>query len=382
MKRLDEKQAVRVLFLGREHRMRRRETMLHAPKGIVFQSRQPLAAMKREYELSNTNNRSAFEKIRSAFQQEHYLSKKSLQQIDLIYSPGKIVLNKFPHVIEIDNVAVLAYYNLKLLKLGKSWIQKQLESPYCKSIICISHAAKAGVLHFFHSATIRKKTQVVYPYMEEHFNLRTKNKKHTEFLFISTNFYLKGGKELVNVFENLKQKAKLTIITKVKDIEHSLLRKIQSNKNITLVEANKSKKELYQKYYARADVFILPTFQDSFGLVILEALSFGLPIISTNSYAIPEMVHHGKNGYLINPPFQYFDQRTQLPNSKIWKKNLAAYTRQTSFPSVEKELKHHLKKLLEHPEIIKNMQKESEKLFKRKFNEQKRLQFMKAALVK
>lgn len=43
----------------------------------------------------------------------------------------------------------------------------------------------------------------------------------------------------------------------------------------------KSKEEL-AKYYAGADIFVLPTRYDIWGLVINEAMSFGLPIISTN----------------------------------------------------------------------------------------------------
>ncbi|EGR94201.1 glycosyltransferase family 4 protein [Streptococcus oralis] len=49
-----------------------------------------------------------------------------------------------------------------------------------------------------------------------------------------------------------------------------------------------------------ADVFVLPTHSDTWGLVIVEALSVGIPIISTNRCnAALEFIKNGKNGYLM-----------------------------------------------------------------------------------
>jgi glycosyltransferase involved in cell wall biosynthesis len=54
-------------------------------------------------------------------------------------------------------------------------------------------------------------------------------------------------------------------------------------------------------YYAAADVFVLPSmFQETFGLVILEAFSAGLPVIAFRSGGIPELVEDRKNGILVD----------------------------------------------------------------------------------
>jgi glycosyltransferase involved in cell wall biosynthesis len=49
-----------------------------------------------------------------------------------------------------------------------------------------------------------------------------------------------------------------------------------------------------------ADYFVLPTFHDTFGYVALEALAGGTPVIASRTCALPEVVEHGKSGYLID----------------------------------------------------------------------------------
>lgn len=61
-----------------------------------------------------------------------------------------------------------------------------------------------------------------------------------------------------------------------------------------------SKERLYQ-YYKAADVFVLPTHHDEWGLVINEALACGLPAITTNRCGAGlEIIKDGENGYLLD----------------------------------------------------------------------------------
>ncbi len=47
-----------------------------------------------------------------------------------------------------------------------------------------------------------------------------------------------------------------------------------------------------------ADLFLLPSQSESFGLAALEAMSCGVPVIATSAGGIPEVVLHGETGYL------------------------------------------------------------------------------------
>lgn len=51
--------------------------------------------------------------------------------------------------------------------------------------------------------------------------------------------------------------------------------------------------------FASADIFAFPTYNDAFGLVLLEAMSHGLPVVSTVEGAIPDIVQEGVTGFLV-----------------------------------------------------------------------------------
>jgi D-inositol-3-phosphate glycosyltransferase len=52
---------------------------------------------------------------------------------------------------------------------------------------------------------------------------------------------------------------------------------------------------------AALDVFILPSFSETFGLVVVEAMAMERPIIATNAGGLPEIITNGKTGLLIKP---------------------------------------------------------------------------------
>ena len=52
---------------------------------------------------------------------------------------------------------------------------------------------------------------------------------------------------------------------------------------------------------AIADVFLLPSEEEAFGLAALEAMSCGVPVIATTVGGVPEVVEDGKCGVLLPP---------------------------------------------------------------------------------
>lgn len=55
------------------------------------------------------------------------------------------------------------------------------------------------------------------------------------------------------------------------------------------------------KVLCYTDVFVIPSEKESFGLAALEAMSCGIPVISSNAGGLPEVVLHDKTGYNVTP---------------------------------------------------------------------------------
>ena len=75
-----------------------------------------------------------------------------------------------------------------------------------------------------------------------------------------------------------------------------------------------------RKYYSAADVFVLPSYYESFGLAALEAMACGTPVVVSRVGGLSSFVEEGRTGYLI--PWRCAEPfseriRTLLSNSDL-----------------------------------------------------------------
>jgi glycosyltransferase involved in cell wall biosynthesis len=59
--------------------------------------------------------------------------------------------------------------------------------------------------------------------------------------------------------------------------------------------------EQLKHYYSRSDIFVMPSRQEGFGVVFLEAMALGKPVVAGNHGGAPEIVQDGVTGFLVNP---------------------------------------------------------------------------------
>jgi len=115
----------------------------------------------------------------------------------------------------------------------------------------------------------------------------------------------KGFQNVIKIFPKIKIKFHniiYLIAGKDNGYQKKLEEMIQKNNlqdNIFLLGSvsDKMKKDLY----ASAEIIILPSLYEPFGIVILEAMAFGKPIITSNLGGIKEILKNNFDGILINP---------------------------------------------------------------------------------
>ena len=83
-------------------------------------------------------------------------------------------------------------------------------------------------------------------------------------------------------------------------------------------------------FYRKADVFVLPTLADGFGMVISEAMSKGIPVITTMNSGGPDIITHQKDGFLIEA-----GDIKALSNQLKWCYENPETTRQTGIRAME-----------------------------------------------
>ncbi|WOD37412.1 glycosyltransferase family 4 protein [Nodosilinea sp. E11] len=78
-----------------------------------------------------------------------------------------------------------------------------------------------------------------------------------------------------------------------------LIKSLKLEKQVFLHDGRN--KQLVKELYLASSIFVLPSFKETFGIVLIEAMYYKLPIITTNVSAMPELVKHNENGLLVSP---------------------------------------------------------------------------------
>lgn len=115
---------------------------------------------------------------------------------------------------------------------------------------------------------------------------------------VGGNILRKGYLYLIKAWQKLKLKnAKLLIKTSLSEIQavSVLWDLIKDDESIEIVGYMKN----IESFYRRCDVFCLPSIDDGFGMVVLEALACGLPVVSTKNVGASEMIEEGKTGFVV-----------------------------------------------------------------------------------
>jgi glycosyltransferase involved in cell wall biosynthesis len=130
------------------------------------------------------------------------------------------------------------------------------------------------------------------------------NSEKIIFLFLGKIGERKGAFDLISAFDAIpserRQNVELIIAGDGEGQRaRDLIKKLDLSQYIKILDwvNEQQRDELLEK----ANIFILPSYNEGLPMALLEAMSWGLPVITTPVGGIPELVISDKNGLLINP---------------------------------------------------------------------------------
>jgi glycosyltransferase involved in cell wall biosynthesis len=245
-----------------------------------------------------------------------YFSHYESEQHDLIEAILSPIFTKNSWVYSLANFQEAMAFNLCGCPLPRAfrlaYMKHLILKDNFKKLIFWSEAGKSTIRTYggVSDERILNKVAVVYPAIRKvSENLINYSNKDVN-IFFSGDFFRKGGVNVIDAFErakNIYPGIQLTLCCDEKsdfntsntELRNEYLKKIHNIGGITN-RGRIPRDELINTILPQTDIYLLPTYAEAFGYAILEAMAYGIPVISTNLFAIPEMIQHNTTGFLID----------------------------------------------------------------------------------
>lgn len=120
-------------------------------------------------------------------------------------------------------------------------------------------------------------------------------KTHNKILFVGKDFRRKGGYITYKAFKLLRDNGEKVELYVIGPQTNPIKRPIDGYHFIGQIPFKEE-----AKYYNMCDIFCMPSYFEAYGLVFVEALTFGLPCIGRNCYEMPYFIQEGETGLLLN----------------------------------------------------------------------------------
>ena len=192
---------------------------------------------------------------------------------------GKKVILQADGGIPVDRGTIMKKVIYMVMKLSNTYLSSGYETDKYFNYYGINE----NIVHYRFSSLDKSDIDNNKKYYDNKFKLKEKYNLHNKKVFLSVGqpIYRKGFDILIKAYDKVKTDDTMLLIVGGKLQEDNLKLiddlKIDSIKNVEFLT-----KEELSIVYGLSDYFVLATREDIWGLVINEAMSFGLPIISTD----------------------------------------------------------------------------------------------------
>lgn len=304
-------------------------------------------------------------------------------QGDMYFTYGSLVLGPKPYCTYIETGVALYNYDMGIARnpLAQLLVMFAATRSNCKKLIFLSEAGyKSFYATVWYPPFIRRilerKSIVIYPVPIEKQDIRPRTYNGTLKLFFPGTFYIKGGLEIIRAYERLRKKfgtVELTVVTALHVVKQSDIDYMRSLPGLTLLDAKLSEQEMIELYRTH-DVFLLPTYREGFGLVLIEALAYGLPVIITDQYATAEMAVDGYNGYVYkNHPLLDYDPTTykmfgRYSNPRDFYAKYLELEAENKMKPIEDFLVQSITSFCDKPQLLEEFSRHSLELYASKFD--------------
>jgi glycosyltransferase involved in cell wall biosynthesis len=189
-------------------------------------------------------------------------------------------------------------------------IERGLVSRKCCAILPHCEAAEKSIGIVSRDPRIAEKSTVVYPAVDlDMVHLPPAKRDEKPHVLFIGEYLWKGGREVIDACLRLSSRLdfRLTYVSIRVHPPEDVIKRAHELMDIEYVRGPMPRRELFEKVYPSVDIFIMPTYLDTFGYAYLEAMAFGLPCIGTNHFAVPEIIDSERTGIIVEAPITYFD---------------------------------------------------------------------------
>lgn len=211
------------------------------------------------------------------------------------------LMQKMPSVVSIDmtnkQAAEESTNKHKWTYSPNKFLERQVYLK-CSKILTWTAWARSSVINDY--GIHPDKVKVIPPGVDTtHLVFIDRNHKSSQdlynILFVGGDFKRKGGEDLLTVFlAQFADKAILHIVTSLNAVKCD-------HPNVCIYSGVEAYSSLWCELYRQADAFVMPTYADAFGIVFIEAMASGLPVIASKLTQTTEIVREGETGFLITP---------------------------------------------------------------------------------
>jgi UDP-glucose:(heptosyl)LPS alpha-1,3-glucosyltransferase len=250
-----------------------------------------------------------------AFFAQHRISRDHFSLVhshERIYKADIYTIHGIPHKYWVHHVR---RKSMSLYDLATARVEKKLVyEGHCKIFIAVSSLTKDIFLQEYEIDP--DQVVVIHPGVD--FNDYEKHDKasirHTirrewgihpaelVMIFVSMNFEIKGLDEILPALAKLKawnHPFKLVVVGKGNIHKYkNLAQKAQIGQDV--IFTGPLSKENLIKMYLAGDLYLMLSKFDTFGMVVLEAMAAGLPVMISNHVGARDIVREGENGFIID----------------------------------------------------------------------------------